>query len=73
MTEDAKKRRGRPPRDEEVQLFSLRLPKDLHRGLGLYALKEDGAGSMNDIIVKVLRKWWAGLPDRAAYEHFLKR
>jgi predicted HicB family RNase H-like nuclease len=72
MTEDTKKRRGRPPRNEEVQLFSLRLPKDLHRALGLYVLKHEGAGSMNDAIVNVLKKWWAELPDRAAYERFLK-
>ena len=72
MTEDTKKRRGRPPRNEEVQLFSLRLPKDLHRALGLYVLKHEGAGSMNDVIVKVVQEWWDRLPARAAYERFLK-
>ena len=72
MTKDAEKRRGRPPRDGEVQLFSLRLPKGLHQALGLYVLKHEDAGSMNDVIVKVVQEWWNQLPDRAAYERFLK-
>ena len=72
MPEETKRRRGRPPRGEEVQLFSLRLPKDLHRALGLYVGNNKEVGSMNDLLVKILRDWWAVFPKRAIYERFMR-
>jgi predicted HicB family RNase H-like nuclease len=57
-TEDLPKRRGRPRKTAEHQLFSLRLPPDLHNRLRHHALDE--RRSLNDILVEVIEEWWRG-------------
>jgi hypothetical protein len=58
--------RGRPRKGGEKQVFALRLPVELHRGLR--HLGFDERKSINDLIVEVLEKWWAKHPRRAVYE-----
>lgn len=48
--------RGRPEKLGDHQLFSLRLPVDLHRSLRHYALDE--GRSLNDVLVDVIGGWW---------------
>ena len=48
---------GRPKIFPDSQLYSLRLPKDLHEQLQVHA-REDGR-SMNAILLKVIEEWWA--------------
>jgi predicted HicB family RNase H-like nuclease len=51
---------GRPKVFPDSQLYSLRLPQELHRQLQAYA-KKDGR-SMNVILLKVIQDWWESLP-----------
>ena len=47
---------GRPAKLGHHQLFSLRLPSDLHGALRHYAL--DDERSLNDVLVQVIQDWW---------------
>lgn len=40
----------------ETQLFSLRLPVDLHRELRHHAV--DDGRPLNEILVEVIAQWW---------------
>lgn len=57
-----KPKRGRPTKLGEAQVFALRLPVDLHKGLKMLSVVT--GKSMNDLVVEVLRDWWAEQPQR---------
>ncbi|HKY38382.1 MAG TPA: toxin-antitoxin system HicB family antitoxin [Polyangiaceae bacterium] len=66
-----KKSPGRPRKHPETQSFSIRLPKDLHRQLRLYAVHQ--GQSLNDLIIGVLQGWWDDHPERRAFVRLASR
>jgi hypothetical protein len=56
---------GRPKVFPDSQLYSLRIPKELHRQLQTHAQK-DGR-SMNVILLQVIEDWWMSLPEGKKY------
>ena len=62
---------GRPRKLDGHQLFSLRLPQELHRELRLYAASQDK--SLNDLLIQVLKEWWSGVPERRTIRNLTKR
>ena len=65
-----RKRKGRPPKLGDHQLFSLRLPTDLHRALKTYAFVS--GKSFNDVLVEVLKDWWARQPEHDHIEALVR-
>ncbi len=65
-----RKRKGRPPKLGDHQLFSLRLPTDLHRALKTYAFVK--GRSFNDVLVDVVRAWWNEQPEREHVEALVR-
>lgn len=49
-----------------MQVFSLRLPKDLHAALQRCAQLRLQA--MNDILLPVIQRWWSEQPEKAQVE-----
>jgi hypothetical protein len=65
-----RKRKGRPPKLGDHQLFSLRLPTDLHRALKTYAFVK--GRSFNDVLVDVIRAWWNEQAEREHIEALVR-
>lgn len=68
--DSTRRKKGRPPKLGDHQLFSLRLPTDLHRALKTYAFVK--GRSFNDVLVEVIRAWWSEQPERAHVEALVK-
>lgn len=60
-----RKSAGRPRKRDETQAYVLRLPKELHRQLRLYAVHQ--GKSLNDVLVEALTHWWSDHPERAKF------
>ena len=65
----ADRKKGRT-REGEFQVFTLRLPADLHRQLRHYALDQEV--SLNELVARVLDEWWQTQPERAVYAKLTK-
>lgn len=65
------KKRGRPPVLGDHQVFTLRLPTELHRELRLLATVQ--GESLNDLLVRMIREWWKKHPERKSIQGFAGR
>lgn len=64
------RRKGRPPKLGKHQLFSLRLPAELHRALKTYAFVK--GRSFNDVITDVIQTWWREQAEREHIEALVR-
>jgi predicted HicB family RNase H-like nuclease len=70
-TKPSKRPVGRPPKLGDHQPYLVRLPTELHRQIKLYAVSK--GLSLNDVLVDIIRDWWAEQPERAGIARLASR